>query len=173
MLPPPPVCVPALTIRRPPWNLSRSPPRKGLKLKPTLFLRIASLLTLLHAALHTIGGVFGKPLPGAATVAFQAMQSNHFQVMGMTRTYADFYFGMGLAVSIFLAIEAVVFWQLGTLARTDSRRLSPILAVFLAGYLALAVNSWLYFFAAPVVVEVLIAACLGLAILTAKPTPAA
>jgi hypothetical protein len=43
-------------------------------MKPVLFLRIASVLTFIHAALHTIGGVFGKVTPGPATVAVQAMR---------------------------------------------------------------------------------------------------
>ena len=54
-------------------------------MRPTLFLRVAAILTLLHAALHTIGGVFSKPEPGAAEAAFAAMQSNHFLVMGLAR----------------------------------------------------------------------------------------
>ena len=142
-------------------------------MKPTLLLRIASLLTLVHAALHTIGGVFGNPDPGAAQTAFAAMQSNHFLVMGLTRTYADFYRGLGLAVSILLTAEAIVFWQLGTLAKTQAHRLRPIMATFLVAYLAVAVNSYSYFFAPPVVIEVLIGICLGLAILSAKPAPVA
>jgi hypothetical protein len=142
-------------------------------MKPTLFLRVAAVLTFVHAALHTIGGVFGKPEPGAAAAAVAAMQSNHFLVMGLTRSYADFYLGLGLAVSIFLTVEAVVFWQLGSMAKTQPQRLRPILATFLIAYLALAVNSWLYFFIPPVITEVLIALCLGLAILTAKPSPTA
>ena len=88
--------------------------------------------------------------------------------MGTMRSYWDFYHGMGLAVSIFLLVEAVVFWQLGDLAKSDGARLRPILAVFLLGYVVLAVNSALYFFAAPVVTEILIALSLGLAIRTAK-----
>jgi hypothetical protein len=32
--------------------------------KPVVFLRIASVLTLIHAVLHTIGGVFGSVDPG-------------------------------------------------------------------------------------------------------------
>lgn len=139
-------------------------------MRPTFFLRIAAILTLIHAALHTIGGVFSKPEPGAAEAAFAAMQSNHFLVMGLTRTYADFYRGLGLAVSIFLTTEAIVFWQLGSMARTQAQPLRPILATFLIAYLALAANSWLYIFMPPVIIEVLIALCLGLAILTSKPS---
>jgi len=46
-------------------------------------------------------------------------------------------------------------------------------AAFALAYLALAVNSWFYFFQGPVVVEILIALCLSLAIATAKPASAA
>jgi hypothetical protein len=140
--------------------------------KPVLFLRIASVLTLIHAVLHTVGGVFGKVDPGPAAVAVQAMKANQFPLMGNMRSYWEFYRGMGLAVTIFLTFEAVVFWQLGSLARTDANRLRPILATFAIAYLAMAVNSQIYFFLAPVIVEGLIAILLVMAILTAKPQPA-
>ena len=136
-------------------------------MKATIYLRIASALTLVHAALHTAGGVFGKVPPGPASVAAAAMQANEFVVLGVTRTYWQFLRGMGLAVSIFLTIEAVVFWQLASLAKRDGAALRPILAAFVVAYLAMAVNSYEYFFAAPVVTEVLIAACLGLAWMSA------
>jgi hypothetical protein len=142
-------------------------------MKPTPLLRIAAVLTFLHAVLHTIGGVFGKPAPGTATTAFAAMQANQFLVMGLTRTYADFYQGLGLAVSIFLAAEAVVFWQLGSMAKTQAHRLRPILATFLCAYFVFAINSYLYFFMPPVITEMLIALCLGLALSTAKSSPTA
>ena len=141
-------------------------------MKPTLALRIASVLTFIHAALHTVGGVFGKPDPGPAQAAISAMQANHFLVMGVTRSYSDFYLGLGLMVSIFLTFEAIVFWLLGNLAQSNPQRLRPILAVFLVAYLALAVNSRFYFFWAPVVTETVIALFLAIAIYTAKPTPA-
>ncbi|MCU1299269.1 MAG: hypothetical protein JWO91_3547 [Acidobacteriaceae bacterium] len=51
-------------------------------MKSTLFLRIAAVLTFIHAVLHTIGGVFGKTEPGPATVAVQAMKMNQFLLMG-------------------------------------------------------------------------------------------
>ncbi len=76
--------------------------------------------------------------------------------------------GFGLAVTVFMTVEAVVFWQLGSLAKTDALRLRPILAAFLVGFLGMAVVSYRYFFAGPVITEILIAVCLGLAIVTAK-----
>jgi hypothetical protein len=136
--------------------------------KPASFLRIAAVLTFIHAVLHTIGGVFGKAEAGSATVAVEAMKANQFLLMGHVRTYWEFYRGMGLAVTIFLTAEAVLFWQLGSLAGMDARRLRPVIATFLVAYVALAVNSYAYIFLPPVIVETLIAVCLGLAIVTAN-----
>jgi hypothetical protein len=138
-------------------------------MKPTIYLRIASVLMLIQSVLHTIGGVFGKPLPGTATMVAATMQANRFPVFGNMRSYSDFYIGMGLGITVSLVIEALVLWMLASLVKTDGARLRPILGVFMVGYLVLAVNAYVFFFFGPVIAEVLIAACLGMAIVTAKP----
>lgn len=137
-------------------------------MKPTVFLRIASVLTLIHSILHTIGGVFGKPAPGVSTTVWEAMKANTFPVLGATRSFFEFYRGLGLGITIFLTAEAIVFWQLGTLAKTDAARLRPIMATFMIAYLVFALNSYEYFFFMPIIVEIIIAACLGMAIVTAR-----
>jgi hypothetical protein len=137
-------------------------------MKPTHWLRAASILTLFHAVAHTIGGVYSTPDPGPQQVAVEAMKSNTFVVMGYTRSFWAFYHGMGLAVTIFLVLEAVVFWLLGDLVRDGKTDLRDLLVVFVIGYMALAVNSLRHFFYPPVVVELLIAACLVMAILSTK-----
>lgn len=141
-------------------------------MKSAMFLRIASALTLLHSAMHTIGGVFGKPVPGLGAATRAVMQANFFHVLGVTRSYWEFYRGMGLGVTIFLTAEGIVFWMLGSLAKNDAEKLRPILWVFLGAYVVFAVNSYTYFFLGPVVAEILIAACLLGAIATAKPAVA-
>jgi hypothetical protein len=141
-------------------------------MKSVLALRIAAVLTFIHAVLHTIGGVFGKIPPGPATIAVEAMKSNQFVALGVTRTLWQYYRGMGLAVSIFLFAASIVTWQLASLAKTLAPRLRPILLTFLVGWLAMAVNSYLYFFSAPVITETLIAACFLWAIIAAKPAAA-
>jgi hypothetical protein len=137
-------------------------------MRSSLFLRIAAVLTFIHAALHTIGGVFGGAAPGPQQAAVAAMKANEFMAMGVTRSYWDFHMGLGLAVSVFLTIEAVVFWQLSSMAKTDALALRPVLSTFLVGYLGVAVVSYRYFFAGPVITEILIALCLGLAMVAAK-----
>ena len=140
-------------------------------MKPVIFLRVASTLTLLHSALHTVGGVFGKPVPGVAAATEAVMRANYFHVLGVTRSYWQFYRGMGLGVTIFLTAECIVFWLFGSLAKKHVFELRPILWVFALAYLVFAVNSYTYFFAGPVIVEILIAACLLGAIATAKAVP--
>jgi hypothetical protein len=136
--------------------------------KPVVFLRIAAVLTLIHAVLHTVGGVFGSVDPGPAAVAVQAMKVNQFLVLGHARSYWDFYRGLGLGLTIFLTAEGIVFLQLASLAKTDARPLRPILMTFAIAYLVFAVNSYRYFFIAPVIVEVLIAACFVTAMVTSR-----
>jgi hypothetical protein len=136
--------------------------------KPVVFLRIASVLTLIHAVLHTVGGVFGSVEPGPASVAVAAMKANQFPLLGSIRSYWDFHIGMGLAVTIFLTGESILMWQLASLAKTDARRLRPMMATLLVIYLAFAVNSYVYFFFMPVVFEIIIASCFGAAIVTAR-----
>jgi hypothetical protein len=140
-------------------------------MKPVLFLRIASALTLLHSVLHTIGGVFGKPMPGVAAATDAVMRANYFQILGVTRSYWQFYRGMGLGVTIFLTAESIVFWLLASLAKKHAAELRPILWVFTAAYLIFAVNSYTYFFAGPVIGEILIAGSLLAAIATTKFSP--
>jgi hypothetical protein len=137
-------------------------------MKPQMYLRIASVLTLVHSVLHTVGGVFGKQEPGPASIAAAAMQANRFMFMGVMRSFSEFYRGMGLSVTIFLTAEAVVFWLLGSLVKAGTKGLRPILATFMVGYLAFALDSYVYFFPVPIVMECLIALCLGLAMAGAK-----
>ncbi len=137
-------------------------------MKPVIYLRTAAVLTLLHAVLHTIGGVYGKPDPGPQQTAVAAMRANQFPLMGAIRSYWSFYRGLGLGITIFLAALAVVLWQLSSLASTGAYRLRPIYWTLLVAFLAMAANSYLYFFPPPVIVELLIAACLIGAIFTSK-----
>ena len=137
-------------------------------MKPVVFLRIASALTLIHSILHTIGGVFGKPFEEPAATAIAASMRMRFPVLGVMRSYADFYMGMGLGVTIFLTMDALLFWVLASMAKENPARLRPLLIVFAAGYLAFAINSYTFFFAFPIITELLIVACLVAAIITAK-----
>ena len=135
---------------------------------PTISLRIASVLTLLHCIGHTIGGVCGAdaaPTPEEAAV-IGAMKSHRFEVMGSMRSFWDFFFGYGLFISINFLIQAVLFWQLASFAKRGLKEIRPIIACFFFAYVGFAILAWKYFFVAPAVHEVLIAICLGLALMS-------
>ena len=138
-------------------------------MKAAIYLRAAAVLTFVHGVLHTIGGVFGGIPPGPQQIAVMAMKSNVFQIMGVTRTYWDFFLGFGLFVSVNLFVQAVLFWQLGTIAKKNALEIRPIIALFAIGYLGFAFLSWRYFFSAPMTVELLIAGCLITAFILTRP----
>jgi hypothetical protein len=71
--------------------------------------------------------------------------------------------GYGLFVTVTLLAQAVVFWQLAALARARPDGLRPVVAAFALAFLAMAVISGRFFFIAPVVTELLIAASLAAA----------
>lgn len=142
-------------------------------MKPAIYLRAAAVLTFIHGVLHTIGGVFGGAPPGPQQTAVLAMKSNVFETMGVTRSYWDFFLGYGLFISVNLFLQAVLFWQLAGMAKKDSAGVRPIVALFAIGYLGIAFLAWRYFFAGPMVAELLIAGCLATAFILARPVPAA
>ena len=142
-------------------------------MKASLLLRIAAVLTFLYFAGHT-SGIPWTPAVGPKEIpVLEAMKSHSFDVAGFKRTYWDFYFGFGVILSGFLLMQAVVLWQLGSLAKTDALRVRPIVASFFVAFVVNAVLAWKYFFAVPVVVTVAISVCLALAFVMAGRSKAA
>jgi phosphoglycerol transferase MdoB-like AlkP superfamily enzyme len=136
--------------------------------RPTLFLRIAAVLTLLQCTMHTVFGVFGEPKHGVEEIAvIETMKAHRFHVMGSMRAYWDFFFGYGLSVTIALFIQGILFWQLSTIIKTNPAASRPIVALFFFNCLANAVVCWKYFFVGPTITQLLIAACLALSFATA------
>jgi hypothetical protein len=134
----------------------------------TLFLRLASVFTLIHCVLHTIGGVFGKPQHGAEELALiESMKAHQWDFMGSLRAYYDFFFGYGLMVTINLLFQGILFWMLGGLIKTNPGGIKAVAALFCINYLLMSVVAFKYFFAAPGITEALIAVCLAAACLTA------
>lgn len=135
-------------------------------MKPTLFLRFASVLTLIHCVLHTIGGILAPPSHGAEEASvIETMKSHRFDVMGSMRSYWDFFLGYGLFVTLALLVQGILFWQLGQSIRKGSAaETKPILVLFLFNYIVMAIISWRFFFIAPALTELLIAVCLSFAL---------
>lgn len=142
-------------------------------MKATIFLRIASVLLVVQAVLHTIGGVFGAPPPGAGATAMLAMRANHFMMMGMDRSYYWFYIGFGLAITASLLVEAALFWMLSGMVRRTGALLRPILWLYALGYVAMTVLAAVFFFAPPMIFDAVVVILLGWSAMSLKPVEAA
>jgi hypothetical protein len=132
------------------------------RMKPSLLLRIASIITLLIAVGHTSGGLaFWSP--AGETEVLRAMRSFHFDAAGVSRTYLDFYLGFGFIVGIYLLTQAVALWQLASMAKADPSSVRPLVGSFLLAAVVSAFLSWRFIFLMPVVSFTAVAVCLGLA----------
>ena len=99
-----------------------------------LWLRAAACVT----ALLALGHLLGNPWTPAANAEGQrligAMGSYHFDAMGFSRSYLDFYKGFGWMLGIYLLGHAVLFWQLAALAKVARANLRPLVAVLCIEY---------------------------------------
>ena len=136
-------------------------------MKTRLALRIASILTFLFAVGHSLGGMKSWS-PAGDNDVLRAMRSVHFNAAGVSRTYLDFYMGFGWTLSIFLLLQAVLLWQLATIAGTDPQSVRPSIAAFFVATLASAVVSWELILPTPVIFSAAIAICLGVAFFAAR-----
>ncbi len=123
--------------------------------------RIAAVLIFLFALGHTSGYPWSDPRWG---VDLHAVQSSHFDVLGSSRTYWDFYIGFGLFNSMFMLLAAVLAWQLGNLAAPDLRRLRATSLFLTLCFAGVTLLTWMYFFIIPIVFSTAITVCLVAAV---------
>src|SRR5436190_18509584 len=95
----------------------------------TLLLRIASVISLLFTAGHTLGGL-KKWSPMGDNDVLRAMTTVHFETMGVNRSYLDFFMGLGWSISVAMLLQTVLLWQMASLARAHTAQVRPMIAVF-------------------------------------------
>src|SRR4051812_40723948 len=106
-----------------------------------LLLRIASIISMLLAVGHTLGGSSAWSPQGENPV-LQAMRTEHFQVLGSSRTYLDFYLGFGYTISAYLVLQSVLLWQLATMAKRNHEQVRGMVIALTLASLASAVLAW-------------------------------
>ena len=126
-------------------------------MKASAFYRIAAVLILLMAAGHTSGFPWSDPKWG---VDLGAMRSTHFDILGSSRTYWDFYVGFGLFVTVYLLLAVVLAWQLGGLPAETLARIRPMAWALAICFVAVTVLSWRYAFTTPIAFSILTTVCL-------------
>ena len=128
-----------------------------------LWLRISSIIALLFALGHTLGGR-KEWSPMGDNAVLKAMRETRFDTMGVSRTYLDFYLGFGYSLAVAQLMLAVLLWQLASLARADAAAARPMIAVAtaLTGVLA-----WRFIFPLPALFSLALLACLAVAFVLA------
>jgi hypothetical protein len=140
-------------------------------MKPTLFLRIASILTVLLFAGHTSGYPWTPATGEQEMAAVAQMKAHAFDVAGAMRTYWDFYVGFGLAISVLMLAIGVALWQVAAMAKKNAGNLRPIMVTFFLAFVITAILDLQYFFVIPLVFAIAISICLGLAFLFSRNEP--
>jgi hypothetical protein len=134
-------------------------------MKPWIWLRIGAVLQAIGTVLHTVATSDPPSRRPGGEAVFGAMQSFHFQIMGVSRSHWDFYRGYELSITVAFGVLAVLIWQLSNLSRTEPHRAVPFTVTILVAEILLSAIGWEYFFAGPGGMSILIAACLIAALL--------
>jgi peptidoglycan/LPS O-acetylase OafA/YrhL len=134
-------------------------------MKPWIWLRIGAVLQAIGTVLHTVATSDPPSRRPGGEAVFGAMQSFHFQIMGVSRSHWDFYRGYELSITVAFGVLAVLIWQLSNLSRSQPRQAVPFIITILVAEMLLSAIGWEYFFAGPGGMSILIAACLIAALL--------
>lgn len=130
-------------------------------MSPILLLRIATGSLVLFLIGHTLGTVGGTTRGPEEAAVVATMQNYHFDVMGVTRTHWDFYYGLGLYLSAALALSIGITLLVTGLARTHPAAARPFAGALSVGMVLFAVLSWWWFFPAPAVLTTVAAISFG------------
>src|SRR5262245_33032914 len=134
----------------------------------TWFLRIASVISFVFMAGHSMGGL-RKWSPMGENDVLRAMTAVRFDTMGANRSYLDFFLGFGWSISVAMLMQTILLWQLAALAQHDAARVRPMIAVFALATLASGAIAWRFIFPVPALFSGALAIALAAAYWTAHP----
>ena len=120
---------------------------------PKLCWRLASGLTMFFALAHTAGMLSPADRGPEEAAVLAHMRGYHFQIMGATRTYWDFFFGFGMLVTAALVVMSLLSWRVAAVSDKDGDLARQLGWPLLTGQMAFAALSWKYFFLAPALVS--------------------
>jgi hypothetical protein len=131
-------------------------------------LRVASAISALFTIGHSLGGLqHWSPVPDNPVL--QAMAATHFHVMGVSRSYLQLYEGLGWTVSVFMALQTVLLWQLASLARSNLPQARAMVVPFILAALACGIVAWRLVLPVPALFSAALLVALLLAWLAERP----
>lgn len=128
-------------------------------MKASMLYRIAAVLLLLFAIVHTLAFSQSDPTWGVDAL-LSSMRSIHFAVQGFNRTYWDFFLAAGFSAGVFYFFAAILAWQLGSLPIATLALMRGTTWAFALSFAAITILSWTYLFIIPVAFSIAITVCL-------------
>ncbi len=138
-------------------------------MKSAWLFRIAAVMLILFAGLHTYGFLKFKPPTEEGLAVMESMDRVRFEVKGTSLSYGGFYKGFGLFVSVYLFFSAFLAWYLGGLLPTVPRVAGMLGWLLCAAQVVCAMVGGIYFSATQAAFPGVVAVCLGWAAAT-SPT---
>ena len=135
-------------------------------MKAPILLRASSVISLLFATGHAMGGRKSWS-PAGETDVLRAMKTVSYHGMGVDRTYWDFYAAFGHTLTVYMVLQTVLLWQMAAIAKDQPRRVRPLVASILVATIISGVIAWKLIFAIPAIFSAVLAVCLGLAYVAA------
>lgn len=135
----------------------------------TVWLRISAIISLVFALGHSMGAMQNWS-PVADNPVLRSMRTVHFDVMGVNRSYLDFYMGFGYSITVSLFLQSVLLWILSNLARTHASIARPMIAAFAVATALGGVIAWRYIFPVPALFSLVLFAALVVAFIAALRT---
>lgn len=132
-------------------------------MRGTVLLRSAAVIALLLAIGHTAGYPWMPANDPASLAIVAGMRGGHFDVMGLTRSYFDFYVGFGWLLSVYLFAHAILYWLLAAVDEPALKSMRAVVGVFVIEAVGLVGVSGKYLFWVPLIMNAVIALLLGIA----------
>ena len=127
-----------------------------------LWLRISAVIALLFAVGHTLGGLsYWSPM--GDNPVLQSMRTVRFDTMGANRSYFDFFMGFGYSISVAMVMQAILLWQLATLAGSNAAAVRPLIVAIAVANTVSSVIAWRFIFPIPALISLILVASLAVA----------
>jgi hypothetical protein len=151
-----------------PRTALQQPHRGGFRVNTAIIVRGAAFLAALQGIAHGALFITARPHHGDTEVSvIAAMKDNPFFAGGLS--YWDYYFGYGLIAAAVCIVEAVLCWQLATVAKTQPLLVRPMLVLFAVANVGHALLLARYFkFPLPIAFDLVIATVLVVAVVMAS-----
>src|ERR1700739_3624060 len=133
----------------------------------TLWLRVSAIISLLFTAGHFMGGLKNWSPMGDNPV-LESMRTVRFHIMGLDRSYLDFFLGFGHSLTVSLLLQSVLLWILGDAARTNASYVRPMIAAIAGGVAAHGVIASRYILPFPAFFSLALCPTLVVAFFTAR-----